>query len=101
MVSSALYLAEDGRLFVTFRSPHLHDPRRAQSLAGRGEPPGRPGTRGPYQPGHDATLHRGRYRGQTQARGAAVNAWCRGVQTASRPGAAVLLRSWLPVVMEP
>jgi len=36
MVSSALYVAENGRLFVAFRAPHLHHPRRAPSLAGRG-----------------------------------------------------------------
>jgi integrase len=57
VVPSALYVAEDGRVFVAFRASDLHEPRRAHSLAGRGESPGRPGTRGAYQPGHDATLH--------------------------------------------
>src|SRR5207244_448271 len=73
MVPSALYLAEDGRLFVAFRASHLHDPRRAQSLPGRGKPARRAGTRRPYQPGHDATLYRRGYRGQAQARRAPVN----------------------------
>ena len=73
MVSSALYVAEDGRLFVAFRPPDVHYPRRAQSLAGRGQSPGRAGTCGPYQPRHDATLHRGGYRGQAQARRAPVS----------------------------
>ena len=44
----------------------------ALSLARRRESPGRAGARGPYQPGHDATLHRGRYGGQAQARRAAL-----------------------------
>ncbi len=64
---------QDGRLFVALGPPHLHYPCGAQSLAGRGESPGRAGTRGPYQPGHDATLHRGRYGGQAQARRAPVS----------------------------
>jgi integrase len=63
MVSSALYIAEDGRLFVALGPPHVHYPRGAQSVASWGESPGRAGTRRPYQSGHDATLHRGRYRG--------------------------------------
>ena len=37
MVPSALYVAEDGRLFVALRAPHLHYPGCAQSLAGRGQ----------------------------------------------------------------
>jgi hypothetical protein len=57
VVPSALYLPEDGRLLVALGTPDLHYARRAQSLSGRGEPPGRAGTRGPYQPGHDATLY--------------------------------------------
>src|SRR5215470_10778037 len=73
MVPSALHVAEDGRLFVAFRASHLHDPRGAQSLPGRGEPPRRAGTRGPYQPRHDATLSRGGYGGQAEARRAPVN----------------------------
>jgi integrase len=56
-VPSPLYLAEDGRVFIAFGTPHLYDACGAQSLAGRGESPGRAGTRRPYQPGHDATLH--------------------------------------------
>jgi integrase len=36
VVSSALYVAHDGRLFVAFRAPHLYDAGRAQRLAGRG-----------------------------------------------------------------
>jgi hypothetical protein len=51
----------------------LHDPRRAQSLPGRGEPARRAGTRRPYQPRHDATLYRGGYGGQAEARRAPVN----------------------------
>ena len=39
----------------------------------RGQSAGRAGTRGPYQSGHDATLHRGRYGGQAEARRAAVS----------------------------
>src|SRR2546428_5568612 len=38
VVSSALYLTEDGRLFVAFRAPHLHDSRRPPSLPVRGQP---------------------------------------------------------------
>ena len=72
MVSSALYVAENGRLFVAFRAPHLHHARCPQSLAGRGQSPGRAGTRGAYQPGHNAALYRGRYGGQAQARRVAV-----------------------------
>jgi integrase len=72
VVPSALYVAEDGRVFVAFRPSHLHYACCVQSLAGGGQSPGRPGTRGPYQSGHDATLHRGRYRGQAQARCAPV-----------------------------
>jgi integrase len=72
VVPSALYLAEDGRLFVAFRPPDVHDARGPQSLARRRESPGRAGARGPYQPGHDATLQRGRYGGQAQARRAAL-----------------------------
>src|SRR5947208_2064914 len=73
MVPSALYVAEDGWVFVALRSPDVHDPRRAQSLAGRGESAGRAGACRPYQPGHDATLHRGGYRGQAETRRAPVN----------------------------
>ena len=36
---------------------------RAARVAGRGESPGRAGACRPYQPGHDAALHRGRYGG--------------------------------------
>ena len=36
VVPSALYLAENGRLFVAFRPPHLHYACRPQSIAGRG-----------------------------------------------------------------
>jgi hypothetical protein len=73
VVSSALYLAEDGRLFVALQTSHLHDPRRAPSLPGRGEPARRAGPRRPYQPRHDATLYRGGYGGQAEARRAPVN----------------------------
>src|SRR5215470_7365406 len=73
MVSSALYVAENGRVFVAFRAPHLHYACGAPRVAGRGESPGRAGARRPYQPGHDATRHRGRYRGQAQARRAPVS----------------------------
>ena len=72
VVSSALYLAQDGRLFVAFWSSDLHDPCRTQSLAGGWQSPGCPGTRRPYEARHDATLHRGRYGGQAQARCALV-----------------------------
>ena len=72
MVSSALYVAENGRLFVAFWAPHLHDACGAPRVAGRRESPGRAGARRPYQSRHDATLHRGRYRGQAQARRARV-----------------------------
>src|SRR5262249_10269462 len=68
MVSSALYVAEDGRLFVAFLAPDVYYPRRTQSLAGRGQSAGRAGARRPYPSGHDPTLHRGGYRGQAQAR---------------------------------
>ena len=86
VVSSAVYVAEDGRLFVAFRASHLHYPCRTQSLAGRGESPGRAGARGPYQPGHDATLHRGRYGGQAQARRAPVSRWLHGAPGGAAPG---------------
>ena len=68
VVPSAVYVAQDGWLFVAFWAPHLHYAGRAQSLAGWGQSPGRPGTRRAYQPGDDPTIHRGRYRGQAQAR---------------------------------
>src|SRR5262249_7494 len=79
MVSSSLYVAEDGWLFVAFRAPHLHYQGRTQSLAGRRESPGRPGTRRPYEPGDDPTVHRGRHGGQAQARGATLTSWGCGV----------------------
>ncbi len=53
VVPSAVYVAQDGRVFVAFWSPHLYYACGAQSLPGRGESPGRAGARGPYQPGHD------------------------------------------------
>src|SRR5262252_7690091 len=68
VVPSALYLAEDGRVFVALGTPYLHDACGAPSLPGRGESPGRAGALGPYQPGHDATLHRGGHGGQAQTR---------------------------------
>jgi integrase len=87
VVPSALYVAEDGRVFVALGPPHFHDACGAQSLAGRGQSPGRAGARRPYQRGHDATLHRGRYRGQAQARRAPVSRGCiaRRVETHTRP----------------
>jgi integrase len=78
MVPSALYVAEDGWVFVAFRAPDLHYPRRAQGLTGRGESPGCAGARWSYQPGHDAALHRGGYGGQAQARCAPVKWWLHG-----------------------
>jgi hypothetical protein len=47
-------------------------PGGAPRVADRGESAGRAGTRRPYQSGHNATLHRGGYRGQAQARRAPV-----------------------------
>src|SRR5262245_50004911 len=73
MGPSALSVAADGRLFVAFRASHLHSPRGAHSLPGRGEPPRRAGTRGPYQPRPDAPLSRGRSGGHAHARRAPVN----------------------------
>jgi len=78
VVPSALYVAEDGRVFVAFWAPYLHYACGAPRVAGRGESPGRAGAGGPYQPRHDATLHRGRYRGQAQARRAALRRWPHG-----------------------
>ena len=72
VVPSAVYVAQDGRLFVAFRAPHLHYACCTPRVAGRRESPGRAGARGPYQPRHDATLHRGRYGGQAQARRATL-----------------------------
>src|SRR5467141_2178349 len=57
MVPSALYVVEDGRLFVPLRPPDLHYPRRPQSVASRGQSSGCAGARRPYQPGDDAALH--------------------------------------------
>ena len=68
VVPAPLYVTEDGRVFVALGTPYLHYPRGAPSLAGRGESAGRAGARGPYQPGHDATLHRGGHGGQAQTR---------------------------------
>src|SRR5262249_53083795 len=73
VVPSPLYLAQDGRVFVALGTPHLYYACGAPSLPGRGESPGRAGARGPYQPRHDATLYRGGYGGQAQARRAPVN----------------------------
>ena len=63
VVPSAVYGAAHGRLLVALGPPHLHYPRGAQSVPGRGEPAGRAGARWPYQPRHDATLHRRGHRG--------------------------------------
>src|SRR6266571_2466074 len=98
VVPSALYLPEDGWLFVALRAPDLHYPRCAQSVPGWGEPARRAGTRRAYQPGDDPTLHRGRYGSQTQARRADLTPCCSGVPTALRTGAAWLWRVWRPVV---
>ena len=78
VVPSTVYVAQDGRVLVAFRPPHLHDPCRTQSLPGWRESPGRPGTRGAYQPGDDPAVHRGRYRGEAQARRAPLQSWGRG-----------------------
>ena len=57
LVPSALYLPEDGRLLVALGPPDLHHARRPPRLPGGRQPAGRAGTRRPYQPGDDPTLH--------------------------------------------
>src|SRR5215510_8054814 len=57
----------DGRLQLK-QAPHLHHPRGAPRVAGRGKSSGCAGTRGPYEPRHDTTLYRGGYGGQAEAR---------------------------------
>jgi integrase len=97
VVPSAVYVAENGRLFVALWSPDVHYPCRPQSLAGRRESPGRPRTRGAYQPGDDATLHRGRYRGQAQARRAHLSRALQGAPwgvAPQRPGPCHTRLSW-------
>ena len=89
MVSSTLYVAQDGRLFVAFRAPHVHHACRPPRLPGRRQSAGRTGTRGPYQPGDDATLHRGGYRGQAEAGRAAVTPCWEAGATQSSPHALV------------
>ena len=79
VVPSAVYVAEDGRVFVALGTPHLHYACGAPSLPGRGQSPGRAGTRRPYQPRHDATLYRGGYGGQAETRRAPVKRWRQGV----------------------
>ncbi len=72
VVSSVVYLAADGGLFVTLRPPDIHYARRTQNLAGGRQSAGRARTRGAYQPRHDATVHRGGHRGQAEAGRAAM-----------------------------